>query len=129
MIHYQVEPPQVATGVAYRCPDVAPQTATGRPAFKSPSVFVTPRHSIPGSTKETGASGRQEDLSRQHADVGLVGEQTVDAGAQERHLLVNRPAVRVRVGAGTEVGRQELVLRAEGVRMQHEARSVRVGDQ
>src|SRR2546423_6386778 len=71
----------------------------------------------------------EEQLAGQDSDVRLVGEEPVDAGAQEGELLVDRLAVPGRVGAHLEVARQERVLRAERVRVQHEPGRVRVVDE
>src|SRR5437867_1657205 len=74
-----------------------------------------------------GARRRREgEPAGQHADVGLVGEQSVDAGPQEGDLLVDGAPVRVGVVGDPVVGRQELVLGPERVRVQGQPGVVRV---
>jgi hypothetical protein len=84
------------------------------------------RSAFPGRRKR---SPHSEKLPGQHADVGLIGKQPVDAGAQEGELLVDGPTVGVGVGTDLQVDRQELVLGPERVRVEHQTGGVGVGDQ
>src|SRR3712207_8695610 len=69
-----------------------------------------------------------EQVPGDDAGVGVVGEQPVDAGLPEQQLLVDGPAVVAGLLAGVaQLGREELVLVAEGVRVHQQVRGVRVG--
>jgi hypothetical protein len=67
-------------------------------------------HKFSRITAASGA-GLLEKLASQYADVGLVGEQSVDAGQQEGDLLVERLAVRGRVRAHPQVPRLPSAVR------------------
>jgi predicted Fe-S protein YdhL (DUF1289 family) len=54
---------------------------------------------------------------RDHADVALIGEQTVNPRLQEPHLLVDGPAVCRGIGPDAVVDRQERFLGADRVGM------------
>src|SRR5262245_18083121 len=125
--------PTVVSSASARRASCAGESTTGaaRPAKTSLSC-ANSTVVAPGSSRFTGmtatiyrrrpASLGDEHGPGQHADVGLVGEDAVNAGVQEDQVLLDRAAVRVGVGADPQLGRQELVLRPERVGVQHQDR-------
>src|SRR5690348_142528 len=70
-----------------------------------------------------------EGVAGEDPDVGLVGEEPIDAGVQIGGDFVQDAPVVGRVGAAAVVGGQGLLLRAQRVGVDQQPRGVRVGDQ
>src|SRR5258706_8883412 len=72
---------------------------------------------------------RKEGVAHAHADGRLVVEEAVDPSGKKHLYFLFGVAERVRIGGGTQIPRQKIVLSAERVRMDLEAGRVRVADE